>query len=46
VAKEESGQVDDDRGLSVPLLNATAIADGFESYWDGDTTTGETSHYR
>jgi hypothetical protein len=27
-------------------LNATAIADGFESYWNGDIIKDETSHGR
>jgi hypothetical protein len=44
VAKCQSGQVDDDRSLSVPQLNATAMGDGFENYWVSDTFRDETSH--
>jgi hypothetical protein len=46
VAEGQSGQVDDDRSLSIPEVNATATADGFENYWGSDTITEETSHCR
>jgi len=46
VTKGHSGQVNDDRCLSVPQLSATATADGFESYWNGDAIKAETSHCR
>ena len=35
VTKGQSGQVLDNRSLSVPQLSATATA-GFESYWNRD----------
>jgi hypothetical protein len=46
VTKGQSGQVHDDRRLSVPQLSATATADRFESYWDSDRFKEETSHCR
>ena len=46
VTKGQSGQVHDDRSLSVPQLSATATADDFESYWNSDIIKDETSHFR
>src|SRR6516225_10130038 len=46
MTKGQSGQVHDDRSLSVPQLSASATADGFECYWDSDRFKDETSHCR
>src|SRR6516162_7517512 len=46
VTKGQSGQVHDDRSLSVPQLSASATADGFECYWKSDTIKYEVSHCR
>jgi hypothetical protein len=46
VTQGQSGQVHDDRSLSVPQLDATATADHFENNWGSDIFTEETSHCR
>src|SRR5262249_55059624 len=46
MTKGQSGQVHDDRSLSMPQLSASAAADGFESYWNSDTFKDDTSHCR
>jgi hypothetical protein len=43
--KSQRGQIHDYRSLSVPQLSPAAFADRFESYWESDIFSKQTSHY-
>jgi hypothetical protein len=46
LTKSQRGQIHDYRSLSVPQLNPAAFADRFESYWESDIFSRQTSHFR
>ena len=45
LTKSQCGQIHDYRSLSVPWLSPAAFTDRFESYWESDIFSMQTSHY-